>query len=113
MQLALAELERGDAACVERLDWMVEVGDDVATWPSAVHPSSLGGSAGRPSDPVALARFLTVVRRLLVRELDDDHGVPVALAFCTIVPDRWLGQSIDVRDAPTAFGRCSFSVRWS
>jgi len=61
---------------------------------------------------VALARFLTLVRRLVVREVEDDDGAVVGLALCSLVPARWLGQSIDVRDAPTAFGRCSFSVRW-
>jgi hypothetical protein len=112
MQLGLVELEQGDPTCIDRLAWMVEVGGDVVTWPSAVHPSSLGGSAGRPFDPVALARFLTLVRRLTVRELEDEHGMTFGIALCTVVPPRWLGQSIDVRDAPTALGRCSFSVRW-
>ena len=112
MQLASAELERGDGACLERLAWMVEVGGDTVGWPSAVHPNSGGGSAGRPNDPVALARFLTVVRRLAVREVEADDGTVVGLALCSVVPPRWLGQSIDVRDAPTALGRCSYSVRW-
>ena len=60
----------------------------------------------------ATARFLTLVRRLVVREIEDAAGAVVGLALCTVVPPRWLGQSIDVRDAPTALGRCSFSVRW-
>ena len=112
MQLASAELERGDVSCLDRLAWMVDIGGDVVGWPSSVHPSSGGGSGGRPSDPVALARFVTVVRRLVVREIEGDDGAVTGLALCTVVPPRWLGQSIDVRDAPTALGRCSFSVRW-
>jgi hypothetical protein len=112
MQLASAELERGEQACLERLAWMVEVGGDTVGWPSSVHPNSGGGSAGRPNDPVALARFVTLIRRLAVREIEADDGAIVGLALCTVMPPRWLGQSIDVRDAPTALGRCSFSVRW-
>lgn len=112
MQLALAELERGEATCLDRLTWMIDVGGETVGWPTAVHPNSGGGSWGRPSDPVALARFLTLVRRLAVREIEDAAGAVVGLALCTVVPPRWLGQSIDVRDAPTALGRCSFSVRW-
>lgn len=112
MQLASAELERGEPACLDRLAWMIDIAGDVVGWPSAVHPGSGGGSAGRPNDPVALARFVALIRRLAVRELEGDDGRVVGLALCTVVPPRWLGQSIDVRDAPTALGRCSYSVRW-
>jgi hypothetical protein len=112
MQLGSAELERGELACLDRLAWMVDIGGDTVGWPTAVLPNSGGGSAGRPNDPVALARFVTLVRRLAVRELEADDGTVVGLALCTVVPPRWLGQSVDVRDAPTALGRCSFSVRW-
>jgi hypothetical protein len=47
------------------------------------------------------------VRDLLVRE--DGHG---GLALCSLVPPDWLGQPIEVHDAPTAFGRVSYAVRW-
>lgn len=112
MQLGLAELERGEASCLDRLAWMIDAGGETVGWPTAVHPNSGGGSWGRPNDPVALARFLTLVRRLVIREITDAAGTVVGLALCTVVPPRWLGQTIDVRDAPTALGRCSFSVRW-
>ncbi len=112
MQLASAELEAGDPALFERLSWMTEVGGDTVTWPGAVHPVSRGGSWGRPDDPVALARFVTVVRRLAIREVEDTAGSVTGLAMCTVVPPRWLGQPIDVRDAPTKLGRFSYSVRW-
>jgi len=78
------------------------------SWPTVVNPRTGGGSAGRLHDPVVTARFVRTVRRLLVRELPRDAG----LALCSVVPESWWGQALDVRDAPTAFGRCSFSIRW-
>src|SRR5690606_29584461 len=66
------------------------------------------GSWGPPHDPPATALFLTAIRRRLVRELTDGSG----LALCSLVPRTWLGHSLDVRRAPTALGRFSYSVRW-
>ena len=57
----------------------------------------------------AAADFLSFVRNLLVREVDD--SVPT-LALCSMLPDEWLGQGVEVHDAPTHFGRLSYAVRW-
>jgi hypothetical protein len=107
-QLATVEIEGGDPRAAARLDWLVEAAGPTVAWPGAIHPRTGAGSAGAPHDPVATARFLTAVRRLLVREAADGSG----LALCSVVPPAWLGQSVDVRRAPTAFGLFSFSVRW-
>ncbi len=40
----------------------------------------------------------------------DDDGAGLALS--PVVPDAWLGQGWEVHDAPTAFGRLSYAVRW-
>jgi hypothetical protein len=45
-------------------------------------------------------------RDQLVQETDD------GVALCTVVPDEWLGQGIEVHDAPTAHGPVSFAIRW-
>jgi hypothetical protein len=55
---------------------------------------------------VATAELLALVRDQLVREVAD------GLALCTVWPAAWLGQGLEVHDAPTGFGRCSFAVRW-
>jgi hypothetical protein len=47
-----------------------------------------------------------LVRDLLVRD------VPGGLSLCNELPPAWLGQSIEVHDAPTHSGRVSFAVRW-
>lgn len=114
MALATVELETGDRRALRRLAWMLDAGGPTVSWPTTIHPHTGGGSAGRPHDPVATARFLVFVRRLVLREVvtDTDATTAAGLAFCTLVPSAWLGQPIDVRDAPTDFGRCSFSVRW-
>jgi len=108
MQLAAVELEAGDPRAFERLTWMVEHAGVTVSWPTAIHPHSGGGSAGSPHDPEATALFLLLVRRMLVREAVDGDG----LVLLSMLPPSWLGQSVDVRDAPTALGRCSYSVRW-
>jgi hypothetical protein len=57
----------------------------------------------------AAADFLSFVRNMLVREAS---GTEPALALCSMIPDDWWGQGIEVHDAPTHFGRMSYAVRW-
>ena len=54
----------------------------------------------------AASEFLSFVRTMLVRELDD------GIALASMLPERWLGQGIEVHDAPTRFGTVSFAIRW-
>jgi hypothetical protein len=108
MKLALVEIAAGDPAALDRLAWMIERSGVSRSWPTAIHPISGGGSAGSPHDAEANALFLLAVRHLLVRETADGTG----LVLLSMIPPSWLGQSIDVREAPTAFGRCSYSIRW-
>ena len=61
---------------------------------------------GGGHDPAANARLVTLVRAMLVAELDD------GVAVLPNVPDSWLGQGVEVHDAPTRHGRLSFAVRW-
>jgi hypothetical protein len=60
-------------------------------------------------DTLAGAEFLLGARNLLVREMG---GGPATLALCSTLPDAWRGQSIEVNDAPTAYGVVSYAVRW-
>ena len=39
---------------------------------------------------------------------ETDDGV----ALCSVIPDDWLGQGVEVHDAPTTHGLVSFAVRW-
>jgi len=42
----------------------------------------------------------------LVQEVDG------GLALLPVVPETWLGQGVEVHDAPTSFGTLSYAVRW-
>jgi hypothetical protein len=46
------------------------------------------------------------VRNVLVREVEG------GLALVSMLPDEWVGQPLEVHDAPTHHGRLSFAVRW-
>jgi hypothetical protein len=106
LQLAFVELEAGDRRALDRLAWILDAATPTWTWPEAVHPRLAGGCMGDGHHGWAAADLLTFVRNLVVRDL------PRGLALCTLVPDEWLGQSLEVHDAPTHSGRLSFALRW-
>jgi hypothetical protein len=106
LQLAFVELEAGDRQALERLEWLVESATPTFTWPEAIHPQLGGGCMGDGHHGWAAADFLSFVRALLVRESDD------GLVLCSMLPDAWAGQGIEVHDAPTHYGTTSFAVRW-
>lgn len=107
LQLAFVELEVGDRRALERLDWLLSVATPTWTWPEAVHPRLDGGCMGDGHHGWAAADLLTFVRNLLVRETFDG-----GLALCSLVPTTWLGQQLEVHDAPTHHGLLSFALRW-
>jgi hypothetical protein len=106
LQLAFVELEAGDRRALDRLQWMVEAATSTFTWPEAIHPHLGTGCMGDGHHGWAAADFLTFVRSLLVREVDG------GLALCSMVPERWLGQPLEVEHAPTHHGVLSFAIRW-
>jgi hypothetical protein len=61
---------------------------------------------GDGNDPRPAAAFVAAVRDSLVR--DDKRS----LALLDVVPDAWLGQGVEVHDAPTRHGVLSYAVRW-
>ena len=106
MQLAFTELEAGDRRALQRLDWMLGAATPTWTWPEALHPRLPGGCMGDGHHGWAAADVLTFVRNLLVRDTSE------GLALCSMVPEAWLGQGIEVHRAPTHSGELSFAVRW-
>ena len=107
LQLAAIELEAGDRTALDRLGWLVDQASETYTWPEAIHPGLGGGCMGDGHHGWAAADFLSFVRQLLVRETFDG-----GLALCSMLPDAWTGQPIEVHDAPTHFGPVSFAVRY-
>jgi hypothetical protein len=106
LQLAFVELEAGDRRALDRLRWMLEAATSTFTWPEAIHPSLGTGCMGDGHHGWAAADFLSFVRSLLVREVEG------GLALCTMLPDAWLGQNLEVERAPTHHGLLSYAVRW-
>ena len=37
---------------------------------------------------------------------------PIGLDLCSMLPEAWRGQPLEVHEAPTAVGRLSFALRW-
>jgi hypothetical protein len=116
LQLAAVELARGERQCLDRLAWLLDAASPTWTWPEAIHPSLGGGCMGDGHHGWAAAEFVTFVRNLLVREVavtDADPGEsPVGLSLCSMVPDQWVGQPLEVTNVPTHVGRVSFGLRW-
>jgi hypothetical protein len=86
---------------------LLELATPTYTWPEAIHPGLGGGCVGDGHHGRAAAEFLSFVRQLLVREVGDD-----GVALCSMLPEGWVGQGIEVHDAPTHHGTLSFAVRW-
>jgi hypothetical protein len=105
--LASLELEGGDRRALERLDWLLSVATPTWTWAEVLHPRLDAGCAGDGHHVGTVAGLLRLVRDLLVRETTDG-----GLALCSLVPTDWLGQPVEVHDAPTHHGLLSFAVRW-
>lgn len=67
-----------------------------------------------PPNSAANAHFLSMLRSLLVQDLDlDDDGRPETLRLLFATPRRWLedGKTIKIERAPTAFGEVSLTMR--
>jgi hypothetical protein len=121
LQLALVELEAGDRRGLDRLEWLARGASPTSCWPEAIHPQLGGGCMGDGHHGWAAADFLAMVRYLLVRECAPSPTTCAAavsassrpgLALCSMLPASWLGQGLEVHDAPTAHGRLSYAVRW-
>jgi hypothetical protein len=94
--LASLELLAGDRRALDRLAWVAESAGDTLIWPGGRHEPDLA----------ATVEFCSSVRDLLVREVSG------GLAICSLLPEGWLGQAVQVHDAPTAAGLMSFALRW-
>jgi hypothetical protein len=99
LRLAAVELEAGDRRALGHLERLLDAASSTWAWPEAV-------PGGDGHDAVAAVEFCSLVRNLLVRE------VPGGLSLLTLLPDSWLGQGVEVHDAPTHAGVLSFALRW-
>jgi hypothetical protein len=65
-----------------------------------------------PPNSGANASYLGTLRELLVHERRGPLGAPVGLDLAFSTPRAWLadGRQIDVRSAPTSFGKVSYTL---
>ncbi len=110
MRLAMAEMGLGDKRALRRLDWMVSVASDTGTWPDLIHPGSGTGCDGPGHSGLAAASFLLFVRELLLSSTTHKDGIELQLL--RLLPTQWIGQDIEVHDAPSVAGKLSYVLRW-
>lgn len=101
--------------------------DDPSTAAGQLAAAELLGAAGQPDAAEACRRLAQSAPA--ETELPTDHSLDPAarldavhaqllaetdggVALAPGYPDDWLGQGLEVHDAPTRFGRLSFAVRW-
>ena len=106
--LAEVEIGLGDARGLDRLRAMATS----AAWPELVDGEPAVPATLADHHPAATAAFLLAARSLLVVERGPHLARPDRLAVLPVVPDAWLGQPVELHDAPTDFGRFGFAVRW-
>jgi hypothetical protein len=65
-----------------------------------------------PPNSGSNAAFLETLRLMLVHEVEDAEGAPHGLELAFATPRSWLrpGRTIAVDNAPTSFGRLSYTL---
>jgi hypothetical protein len=65
-----------------------------------------------PPNAGANASYLGTLREVLVHERRGPLGAPTGLELAFSTPRAWLedGKTIEVKDAPTSFGKVSYSI---
>ncbi|HEX7576860.1 MAG TPA: hypothetical protein VF430_02355, partial [Verrucomicrobiae bacterium] len=88
------------------IQWVLQHASPTFTWAEGIHPVTLGGAMGDGHHGWALADFLLVVRNALLFE-EGNH-----LVITPALPQDWTFETsvIKVQDAPTYFGRVSYTI---
>ncbi len=110
--LAKVEIGLGQPRGLDRLRALVAASAPRGAWPELVAGVPAVATALAAHDPKATAAYLLAVRDLLVVERGPRLEVPDTLAILPIVDPAWLGQGVELYDAPTAVGTFGFAVRW-
>jgi hypothetical protein len=106
VQLARALLACGDPRWLELARRLAESATPTGTWPEAMHPRFIGGCMGDGDHGWSAAEYVNLMRQALVME----WGSTLRLG-CGIEPS-WIesGDPIELKDAPTLFGRVSYRL---
>lgn len=107
--------EPGPEEVFVAVDSLLSEASSTWTWARLLDPRSAESTHGRGvagsqrvngHSPSAAARFLSLVRDLLVRSERQ------ALVLLPLVPRSWYGRGLEVHHAPTRFGHLSYAIRW-
>ncbi|MBN8218310.1 MAG: hypothetical protein J0L75_16825 [Spirochaetes bacterium] len=106
VQLARALLVCGDRRWLDLAQRLAESATPTGTWPEAIHPRKTGGCMGDGDHGWSAAEYVNLLRHALVTE----RGQTLRLG-CGIEAS-WIdsGEPVEVRDAPTLFGRLSYRL---
>jgi hypothetical protein len=108
MRVAGCRIAQGLQEGWELMRWLLAHASPTYNWPEAIHPHSLGGSAGDGHHGWASAEWLLLVRSLLFTEHRQTVTITPAL------PTEWLQSpgEIAVENAPTLHGPLNYTLRW-
>ena len=108
MRLAGCRILQGSPKGWEAMLWLLRHASPTYNWPEAIHPRSLGGSAGDGQHGWASAEWLLLVRALLLQE--ERHR----LILTPALPQDWLSSAgcLSVESAPTRFGSLTYRLEW-
>jgi hypothetical protein len=109
MRVAGCRIVQGLQGGWDLMRWLLAHASSTYNWPEAIHPRSLGGSAGDGHHGWASAEWLLLVRSLLFTEHRQTLTITPAL------PAEWLRSpgEIAVENAPTLHGPLTYTLRWS
>jgi hypothetical protein len=116
-EMALSEMALSEIADCGRaartIEWLLEQASPTWAWPTALHPKLGTGTAGVGQDGRVTAAFVQLVMTLLVsaRRVDRESERPTVEIARHWFP-AWVGQGIEVHDAPSPVGVVSWAVRW-
>lgn len=100
--LAVGErLGAGEPGAFEELETLLATASSTGTWPG---PGRDGRRIGH--DLAASAAVVIAVRSLLVAERRDGLDLLPTMAA------MWFGGGVEIHDAPTAWGKLSYGIRW-
>lgn len=106
MHVAQYFLRRRNPYALKIFESLISMETSTHTFPEAINPLTGGGSMGDGHDGWSAADIFNFVRNLLVLE---ERG---KLCLLPLVPAEWFtpGNSIGIEDAPTYYGKVSYSV---
>ncbi len=110
--LAKVEIGLGDHQGMDRLQALAAAAGGRGAWPELVDGEPVVPARLADHHPAATAAFLLAAPSFLVVERGPHLARPGGLAVLPVVPDAWLGQGIELHDAPTDLGVFGFAVRW-